>query len=86
MKNEWSKHPVVWHDGETLMVSVVFTWQLPIIRRLCEWNHQAGKHIRVGGVAIDLIPSFLPCKGITRTPLLRVGAVSVPVNFVQCLK
>lgn len=58
-QNEWSKHPVIWHDGDTLMVSVVFTWQLPIVRRLCEWNHQAGKHIHVGGTAIELMPSFL---------------------------
>lgn len=58
-KEGWSKHPVIWHDGDTLMISVVFTWQLPIVRCLCEWNHQAGKHIRVGGVAIELMPSFL---------------------------
>jgi len=58
-QNEWSKCPVVWHDGDILMISVVFTWQLPIVRRLCEWNHQAGKHIRVGGTAVELMPSFL---------------------------
>lgn len=58
-KNQWSKLPLVWHNGDILMVSIVFTWQLPIIRRFCEWHYQAGHYIRVGGPAIMLMPSFL---------------------------
>lgn len=58
-QNNWSKNPIVWHDGDVLMISVVFTWHLPVVRRLCEWNHQAGKRILVGGTAIGLMPSFL---------------------------
>lgn len=76
--NNWSKHPIVWHDGDVLMISVVFTWQLPIVRRLCEWNHQAGKHIRVGGTAVEF--------SLLRNGLLTCGIMKLNVTKQNCEK
>lgn len=55
----WSKSIVHWRQDTQVFVSVPFTWYLPIARRLCDWNKQAGLYVRAGGPGVDLMPHYL---------------------------
>lgn len=59
-QNQWSKGIVYWRDGQTLYVSVVFTWHLPEAKRLCQCYAAAGYRVVVGGPAVELMPDYLP--------------------------
>lgn len=59
MWSKWSKSIVHWREEDTVFVSVVFTWHLPLARRLCEWNKQAGLKVIAGGPAVSLMPHYL---------------------------
>jgi len=43
----WSKSIIHWREGTELFVSVPFTWYLPLAKRLCDWNRQAGLYVHV---------------------------------------
>ena len=54
----WPKGPIIWWAGRTVFVSVAFTWHLPgvrawLVRRRLLWDAA-----RIGGPAVDLMPSF----------------------------
>jgi hypothetical protein len=55
----WSKSIIHWREGEQVFVSVPFTWYLPLAKKLCTWNKDAGIYVRVGGPAVDLMPEYL---------------------------
>lgn len=54
----WPKGPVVWWSGRTVFVSVAFTWDLPRVRTWLETHRLVWDAARIGGPAVDLIPSF----------------------------
>jgi len=55
----WSKAIVHWRQGDQVFVSVPFTWYLPLAKRLCQWNRDAGLFVHAGGPAVDLLPMYL---------------------------
>jgi hypothetical protein len=55
----WSKSIIHWREGEQVFVSVPFTWYLPLAKKLCAWNKQAGLYVHAGGPAVDLMPEYL---------------------------
>lgn len=55
----WSKTVIYWKDAGRVFVSIPFTWYLPIAKRLCDWNKQAGFYVYAGGPAADLMPNHL---------------------------
>ena len=57
---EWRKRPAHRTDGDTLLLSVVFTWQLPLAAEEVRAARFLGYPIRVGGPAVRLMPDFLP--------------------------
>ena len=55
----WAKSIVHWREGQTVYVSIAFTWHLPLAYKLCRWNHDAGLRVEAGGPAVDLMPEYL---------------------------
>jgi len=55
----WSKAIVHWRQDDQVFVSVPFTWYLPLAKRLCKWNKDAGLFVHAGGPAVDLLPDYL---------------------------
>jgi hypothetical protein len=72
----WAKQIIHWREEETVNVSVVFTWDLPLARRLCEWNTQAGFRVRAGGPAVDLMPQYL-------SGVAEVGGQMYPLPLIR---
>lgn len=52
----WRGGILTWDDGETICISVVFTWDLPKARKYAE--AMAHRRVRIGGPAVDLMPEF----------------------------
>lgn len=60
MKTDWPKSFLEWRDGDTLNISVPFTWLLPAVQqRIDQRTFDAPKRIRVGGPAVALMPDYL---------------------------
>jgi hypothetical protein len=60
MKTLWPKSFLEWRDGDTLCISVPFTFDLPAVRtRVTQLTFDIPKRIRVGGPAVKLMPSYL---------------------------
>ena len=55
----WSKDVVEWIDGDTAYLSVVFSWDLQKAHQRAAWLHMQGYHVRAGGPAVSLNPTFL---------------------------
>lgn len=53
----WQKGLLTWEDGDTLCISVVFTWLLPEVRKYAEAMRH--RKLRIGGPAVRLMPAFL---------------------------
>jgi len=53
----WSKTYIEWQDGDTVDVSVPFTWLLPKVAVRCKELN--GQRVTVGGPAISLMPDYL---------------------------
>lgn len=51
----WAKEIIHWRDEDTVNVSVVFTWHLPLAYKFCKWNTDAGLKVIAGGPAVDLL-------------------------------
>lgn len=51
---DWPKEPIFWMESGVPHVSVPFTWDLPLVRRVVA-RHKAAV---VGGPAVDLMPDF----------------------------
>lgn len=60
----WPKEPLFWMESGVPHVSVPFTWDLPLVRRVVA-RHPAAV---VGGPAVDLMPDFF-----ADMPHVRVG-------------
>ena len=56
---EWPKAPYRWQEGETLYISVPFTWNLPAVRNELQQGSWFWKRAQVGGPAVDLMPDYL---------------------------
>ena len=54
----WPKGPTQWQEGETLYISVPFTWNLPAVRYQLERPLWTYTRVRVGGPAVDLLPGY----------------------------
>lgn len=60
MSHEWTKGPTREADGDTLYVSVPFTWNLPeVLREACQ-PHLFHKRIIIGGPAVKLAQARMP--------------------------
>lgn len=57
IQNIWKSGILTWDDGDTLCISVVFTWFLPRARKYAE--SLPHRKVRIGGPAVDLMPHFL---------------------------
>lgn len=57
IQNIWKSSPLIWEDGEALCISVVFTWDLPLVRKYAE--SMSHRRVRIGGPAIGLMPDYL---------------------------
>jgi len=55
----WTKSIIDWTEDDTAFLSITFTWQLPQAYPLCIWYKQLGYHVKVGGVAVSLMPDYL---------------------------
>jgi hypothetical protein len=60
MTHEWTKGPTKWTEGNTLFVSVPFTWNLPEVMRQARQPDMFYKSVVVGGPAIRLAQVKLP--------------------------
>ncbi len=59
-KDTWPKGVLKWEDGDTLFLSVPFTWLLPDAREEITQARLFGpSQIRVGGPAVALMPQYL---------------------------
>ncbi len=55
----WSGGLVEWTDGDIAYLSVVFSWQLQRAYSRAVWLRQQGYHVRAGGPAVAINPTFL---------------------------
>jgi len=55
----WSKRPIERIEGDTALLSVVFTWDLPQAYSRAVWLREMGYHVRAGGPAVKLMPGYL---------------------------
>lgn len=55
----WSKSIIHWREYEELFISIPFTWYLPLAKKLCEWNKEAGITVHVGGPGVESMPEYL---------------------------
>ena len=58
-KNSWHKKPCRWVEGNTLFISVPFTWNLPEVRAEILQLDFTYKKVVVGGPAVSLVPAYL---------------------------
>lgn len=59
-RDSWPKAFLEWREGDTLFLSVPFTWELPAVaNRIIQRTFDQPKRIRVGGPAVNLVPRYL---------------------------
>jgi hypothetical protein len=56
IQNIWKTGILTWEDGDTMCISVVFTWFLPRARKYADMLRH--RRVRIGGPAVDLMPEF----------------------------
>ncbi|TVM35630.1 hypothetical protein [Oceanidesulfovibrio marinus] len=55
----WPKAAIYWTEGDTLMVSIPFTWEMPVVREyLTPLLSMAYSRVIVGGPAVRLMPDY----------------------------
>ena len=59
MANNWSGGLVEWIEDDTVLISVVFSWQLEQAYQRAVWHRALGLKVRAGGPAVKYRPSFL---------------------------
>ena len=72
----WRKRIVEWIGGETLYLSVPFTWLLPDAKKMSDGLANRGYYVRVGGPAVRLMPDYInqhACLGDDSTALERMN-------------
>jgi hypothetical protein len=52
----WRKGLLVWYEGPAVFASIVFTWQLPTVRKMARLY--ADRTITVGGPAVEAMPDY----------------------------
>ena len=57
---DWPKGPTRWREGETLCISVPFTWNLLEIEEELEQRDFWDRKVVLGGPAFKLMPDYLP--------------------------
>lgn len=58
IKNITKAGPLMWEDGESLCISVVFTWDLPLARKYADSLRH--RRVRMGGPAVALAQKTMP--------------------------
>lgn len=56
--SQWQKSPLVWHEGSTEYISVVFTWDLPKVRARIRQRALGIDRYIVGGPAVKMLPNY----------------------------
>lgn len=56
---DWPKRPIERIEGDTAMLSVVFTWDLPQVYSRAVWLREMGYRVHAGGPAVKLMPDYL---------------------------
>jgi hypothetical protein len=56
--SNWFKSPMIWQYGSTEYISVVFTWNLPEVKRLYRQETIGIKNKVVGGPAVKMFPEY----------------------------
>jgi hypothetical protein len=64
----WSKKAIEWFEGNTVCMSVPFTWNLPNVYSKCVYYRQQGYDVLVGGPAVRLMPHYL--EGVARVDVV----------------
>jgi hypothetical protein len=54
----WNRSPLVWREGSTEYISVVFTWDLPEARRIYNQGSFGIKKKFIGGPAVKMFPEY----------------------------
>ena len=57
-KHIWRSGILTWEDDDTLHISVVFTWHLPLARKYADSLRH--RRVRIGGPAVKLAKQRLP--------------------------
>jgi len=70
-QDNWSKGLLTWFEGESLCVSVVFTWNLPLVRKMA----QGYPDVIVGGPAVESVPDYFSDLTNVRTGAPREGVL-----------
>ncbi|MCL0048394.1 hypothetical protein M1N20_02980 [Dehalococcoidia bacterium] len=58
-KLKWTKKLVSWVEDDTVLLSIPFTWELPVAYSLSIFLRGLGYRVRVGGPAVSLMPEYL---------------------------
>lgn len=86
---EWSKSIVEWQEGNTVYLSVVFTWDLPEARKKALQAKMLGLDVKAGGPAVKLMPDFLSdvaeCNG-EQVPALKRHNSNATVTSRGCIR
>jgi hypothetical protein len=61
---DWPKSFLEWREGDTLCISVPFTWSLPAVyQRIVQREFDQPRRVKVGGPATMLMPEYLNGSG-----------------------
>lgn len=52
----WRRGLLVWYEGRDVFASIVFTWNLPTVRKMAQLY--ADRLVTVGGPAVEALPSY----------------------------
>lgn len=55
---QWEKSPLIWREGSTEYISVVFTWDLPKVRARIRQRTLGIDWYIVGGPAVKMLPDY----------------------------
>lgn len=91
----WIKTVAHWTEGDTAMISVVFTWQMPEARKVAEYYRSRGFRVRVGGPAtftqgkfiadIAEVGGAIPDAVVRHNPLATFASKGCPRGCTFCI-
>lgn len=94
-KGSWAKNVLHWTEGETAMLSVVFSWQLPEARELAIAYAEKGYRVRAGGPGVftrrgylaDVaeVGGSLPDTMLRHNPMATKASEGCPVGCWFCI-
>lgn len=90
----WSGGLTSWKEGDTLFISVAFSWKLPEAFKLAAWYRAQGHPVRAGGPGVWARPKFLASVArvggeaealIHHNPAATVASRGCPVGCHFCI-